>query len=142
MASEKGRATPPRLLSSGRPLVIVDRRAEEMDLGGGERPAGLRTGADLGVERESFEGVESRGEKLMSWTERVMREDLRGLGEPLVMSSSSSRVRLRLPERLRVFGSMFSALSMKMEPLDESAAPEKGLVLGVYVWKGHRGQDR
>jgi hypothetical protein len=106
--------------------VIVDRREEEMDLGGGERPAGLRTGADLGVERESLEGVARRGEKLISRTERAMREVLRGLAALLVTSSSSSRVRLRLPERLRVFGSMFSALSMKMEFLAERVMPGWG----------------
>lgn len=94
-----------------------------MDLGGGERPAGLIMGADLGVDREGLNGVESRGVKLMSRTDRAMREVLRGLGEPLEMSSSSSRERLRLPERLNVLGSMFSASSMKMELLADSVAP-------------------
>lgn len=127
VAREKGRATPPRLLDSGRALVIVDRR-EERDFGGGERPAGLRMGADLGVERASLDGVERRGEKFMSRTDRAIREVLRGLGEPLEeVSSSSSRVRLRLPDRLRVLGLMFSALSMKMELLADS---------GVPGWKG------
>lgn len=110
--------------------MIVDRR-EERDFGGGERPAGLRMGADLGVERASLDGVERRGEKFMSRTESAMREVLRGLGESLeeVVSSSSSRVRLRLPDRLRVLGLMFSAFSMKMELLADS---------GVPGWKGWR----
>lgn len=124
LAREKGRATPPRLLGSGRVFVIVDRRVEDvMDLSWGERPAGLTMGADLGVDRESLDGVESRGVKLMSRTDRAMREVLRGLGEPLEMSSSSSNERLRLPERLNVLGSMFSASSMKMELLADSVAP-------------------
>jgi hypothetical protein len=80
-------------------------------------------GADLGVDRESLDGVESRGEKFMSRIDRAMREVLRGFGEPLEISSSCSRERLRLAERLRVFGSMFSALSMKMEFLAENVAP-------------------
>lgn len=134
MARENGRATPPRLLGSGRALVIVDRRVEEMGLGGGERPAGLRMGADLGVDRESLDGVERRGEKFMSRTDRAMREVLRGLEDPLETSSSSSRERLRLPERLRVFGSMFSALSMKMVLLAERVAPGWRCDIRIHAW--------
>lgn len=86
-----------------------------MDLGGGDRPAGLRMGAERGVAGATFRGVERRGVMFVSWVVRAMRELLRGFGEPLATSSSSSRLRLRLEERLRVFGSMFSASSMKME---------------------------
>lgn len=49
-ASEKGRATD-RLVASGRALAMVDRRPKALlDFGGGVRPAGLRVGADLGVD--------------------------------------------------------------------------------------------
>lgn len=124
VARENGRATPRLLLGSGRALAIVDRRPDVLiDLGGGDRPTGLRIGAERGVDGVVFRGVERRGETLLSRVVRAMREVLRGLREPLAMSSSSSMLRLRLEDKLRVLGSMFSASSMKMEVSADMAAP-------------------
>lgn len=112
-AREKGRATPRLLYWSERGLAMSERRvADLLDLGGGERPAGLRMGADLGVVIEGiFEGVERRGEMLMR-VERAMRDVLMGLDA--LLSSSSSNVRLRFVEQL--FGLTFSeSASMKIE---------------------------
>lgn len=64
----------------------------------------------------------------------VMREVLRGLGE-FSARSSSSRLRLRLEDRFRVFGSMFSASSMKMEVFAEAFA-EKAAPGLLVVWSG------
>lgn len=88
------------------------RVADLLNFGGGERPAGLRTGADLGVVIvEIFEGVERRGEMLMR-VERAMRDILMGLDA--LFSSSSSNVRLRFVEKLA--GLIFSeSASMKIE---------------------------
>lgn len=87
------------------------RVADLLDLGGGERPAGLRIGADLGVVIESFEGVERRGEMFMR-VERAMRDVL--MGFDALFSSSSSEVRFRLAEKLA--GLIFSeSASMKIE---------------------------
>lgn len=123
-AREKGRATP-RLVGSGRTLAIDRRPGVLKDLGGGDRPAGLKIGADLGVEVEGpfLNGVDSRG---VRWSRvvSVRREVLSGLGEPFETSSSSSQDLLRLEERLSVVGSMFSASSTKMELFAERAAPE------------------
>lgn len=90
------------------------RVADLLDFGGGERPAGLRIGADLGVAvEEVFNGVERRGEMLVLRAERAMRDVLMGF-EVLLFSSSSSNVRLRFVERLA--GLMFSvSVSMKIE---------------------------
>lgn len=97
MAREKGRATPARLVDSGRDLPMVDRLADREDLGGGERPAGLTIGADLGVDRGSLIGVERRGEKFISQIESAKRDDFNGFGEPVEVPSSSSKVRFRFP---------------------------------------------
>lgn len=96
-AREKGRETPRLLYCSERGLAMSERRvADLLDLGGGERPAGLRMGADLGVVIEGiFEGVDRRGEMLMR-VERAMRDVLMGLDA--LLSSSSSNVRLRFVE--------------------------------------------
>lgn len=114
-AREKGRATPRLLYWSERGLAMRERRvADLLDLGGGERPAGLRIGADLGVAvEEIFKGVEIRGEMLVLRVERAMRDVLMGL-VMLLFSSSSSDVRLRFVERLA--GLIFSvSVSMKIE---------------------------
>jgi hypothetical protein len=81
-------------------LEIAERRPGLLDFGGGERPAGLRIGADFGVEIvwEVLKGVERRGETV----ERATREVL-GLE---TLGSSSSQVRLRFVESLE--GSIFS----------------------------------
>lgn len=120
VARENGRATPRLFPGSGRPLAIVDRRPGVLtDFGGGDRPAGLRIGAERGVTGAIFRGVERRGVMLVLWVVvRAMRDVLRGLGEPFAKSSSSI-LRLRLVDKVRVFGSMFSASSMKMEVLAE-----------------------
>ena len=111
-AREKGRATPRLLYCSERGLAMSERRvADWLDLGGGERPAGLMMGADLGVVIEIFEGVERTGEMLMR-VERAMRDVLTGLDA--LLSSSSSKVRLRFVEKLA--GLIFSeSASMKIE---------------------------
>lgn len=93
-AREKGRAIL-RLFNS-LDLVMDRRLADMLDLGGGERPAGL-IGADLGVVDCEVFGVEMRGAIL----ERVTREDL---ALTFSFSSSSSKVRLRFG----ALGSMFS----------------------------------
>lgn len=116
VAIENGRLTLFRLVGSGRvPLVIFDLRANglQMDLRDwGERPAGLRLGADFGVDGWGVD--EMRGAGLVSIVFNANREVLRGLEGAVEMevflldrSSSSSDPRLRLEERLRV-GSMFS----------------------------------
>lgn len=112
-ASEKGRATPRLLYCSERGLAMSERRvADLLDLGGGERPAGFRMGADLGVVIETFEGgVERTGETLMR-VERAMRDVLTGLDA--LLSSSSSEVRLRFVEKLAGLIFLESA-SMKIE---------------------------
>ena len=97
-AREKGRATPRLFRSLG--LVMERRLADLLDLGGGERPAGL-IGADLGVDDCAGLGVVMLGEIR---DERATRDAL-----GLLFSSSSSNVRLRLVE----LGSMFSE-SMKI----------------------------
>lgn len=100
VAREKGRATA-RFPESGLDLAMADRRPSALhDLDGGVRPAGLRIGADLGVDGIVFKGVEKCETLVVARVERAMR-DVLGLGDPLEISSSS-RVRLRFAERLRV----------------------------------------
>ena len=82
--------------------------------GGGDRPAGLNKGADLGVKVVALERtIESRGVTLRSREVRAERAVLLGLGEPLeVISSSSSKIRLRLIDKVEVDeGAMFSAFA-------------------------------
>lgn len=101
-----------RLTDSGRLLAIVERRENGLqDLGGGERPAGLRLGADLGVDTVGLVGVVGlRGVTVVDFTVvRTMREVLKGLQGSLAGSrSSSSAPRLRLVDCLKVVGSIFS----------------------------------
>lgn len=135
---EKGRVTP-RLLGPGRLLVMVDRRPDGLhDFGGGVRPAGLRMGADLGVDGAIFWGVIRRGETLTSRVVRAMREVLKGFGEPLA-TSSSSKARLRLAERFRVEGLMFSeSSSAKMEGL-VARAPGLNVRMGILYPRNRDG---
>jgi hypothetical protein len=98
VAREKGRATA-LFPESGLDLAMADRRPNALHDLGGVRPAGLRIGADLGVDGIVLKGVEKCG--TLGRVERAMRDVLRGLGDPLEISSSS-RERLRFADRLRV----------------------------------------
>lgn len=126
VARENGRPTP-SLLDSGRGLAIVDRRpVKALALVGGERPAGFRMGADLGVAGVIFRGVEG------PVTFRAIREVLKGLTVVLRLSSSSSKVRLRLLERDWVAGSTFSeSSSMKVGVFAETAMPVVMMSVGI-----------
>lgn len=122
-----------RLTDSGRLLAIVERRENGLqDLGGGERPAGRRLGADLGVDTVGLVGVVGlRGVTVVDLTVvRTMREVLNGLQGSLAGSrSSSSAPRLRLVDCLKVVGSIFSESTSDRGCLfPESMAP-----VGKYV---------
>lgn len=110
-AREKGRLTLFLLAGSGRLFAMVERRANGLQgLACGERPAGLRVGADLGVDRDALGGVVGmRGAALDFTVVNVIREVFMGLVIFLMGScSSSSEPRLRFVEELKIVGSMFS----------------------------------
>lgn len=113
VATEKGRRTLFAAAGSKRRFAMEERRDDGLlDLGGGDRPAGLRTGAwaltgaDLGVDGGALRAMCVRGVRGWSIESKAVREVFDGL-EGSLRGSSSSQTRFRLVVSLRVNGLMF-----------------------------------
>ena len=136
-AREKGRLTLFLLAGSGRLFAMAERRANGLHgLACGERPAGFRVGADLGVDRDVLGGVVGmRGAVLDFTVVNMIREVFMGFVIFLTGScSSSSEPRLRFVDELKIVGSMFSvSTSERGCLLPDRIAPDSQVSTCWYI---------